>query len=324
MAWLVTGGAGYIGGHVVHRLLDDGHEVVVFDDLSAGLRRRVPSRVPLYEGDLRDQSDLVRVMRAHDVSGVVHLAGRKSVPESTMESLRYYRNNVAGFIAVLEAMAEAGVRRIVQSSSAAVYGDARGPVHSEVTAVDPLSPYARTKLVAEMALSDVAASSGLSYLTLRYFNPVGAREARLAEVAGGNVFTALFDAIDSGAVFGVTGDDFDTRDGSGLRDYIHVEDLADAHAAAVEYVSRTEAGDVVNIATGRGHTVFELLEAVRVVTGLPVPYKVVARRPGDPAGAVAAVDRAARLLGWRARRDLTEMVDSAWRMWRAQRDAATV
>lgn len=324
MSWLVTGGAGYIGGHVVHRLRAEGYKVVVFDDLSAGVAERLPDDVPLCVGDLLDRAALSDVMRSHNVSGVVNLAARKSVPESTLDPLRYHRDNVGGFIAVLDAMNDAGVRRIVQSSSAAIYGGAPGPVHAETTPVDPLSPYATTKLMAELILRDAAAAGHLSYLALRYFNPVGASEPELAEVGGANVFRILFDAIDSGEVFGVTGDDFDTRDGSGLRDYIHIEDLADAHVAAVEHVKQHETGDVVNIGTGRGYTVFELLEAVREVTGLAVPHKVVDRRPGDAAGAVAAVERAERLLGWRAERDLKDMVDSAWSMWRAQHDGVPV
>lgn len=324
MSWLVTGGAGYIGAHVVLRLRAQGYAVVVFDDLSSGVAERLPSEVPLCVGDLSDRGALAEVMRVHGVVGVVNLAARKSVPESTVDPLRYLRDNVGGFIAVLDAMNDVGVRRIVQSSSAAVYGGAPGPVHAESTVVDPLSPYAETKLMAEWMLRDAAAAGRLSYLALRYFNPVGASEPRLAEVAGANVFTVLFNAIDSGEVFGVTGDDFDTRDGSGLRDYIHIEDLADAHVAAVERVSRDDVGEVVNIGTGRGYTVFELLAAVRRVTGLAVPHKVVERRPGDPAGAVAAVELAERLLGWRAVRGLEDMVACAWSMWRAQRDGVPV
>lgn len=324
MSWLVTGGAGYIGGHVVRRLRAHGLGVVVFDDLSSGVADRLPADVPLCVGDLLDRSALGEAMRAHGVSGVVNLAARKSVPESTVDPVRYHRDNVGGFIAVLDAMRDVGVRHIVQSSSAAVYGGAPGPVHAETTAVDPLSPYATTKLMAELILRDAGAAGQLSFLALRYFNPVGASEPRLAEVGGANVFTVLFNAIDSGEVFGVTGDDFDTRDGSGLRDYIHIEDLADAHVAAVDFVRGNASGEVVNIGTGRGYTVFELLEAVRDVTGLAVPHKIVGRRPGDAAGAVAAVERAERLLGWSAGRDLRDMVASAWTMWRAQHDGVPV
>lgn len=324
MSWLVTGGAGYIGGHVVRRMRAQGYQVVVYDDLSTGVADRVPEGVPLCVGNLLDRDALTDVMRIHNVTGVVNLAARKSVPESTTDPMLYHRDNVSGFIAVLDAMKDAGVRHIVQSSSAAIYGGAPGPVHAETTPADPLSPYATTKLMAELILKDAAAAGHLSYLALRYFNPVGALAPELAEVGGANVFTILFNAIDSGEVFGVTGDDFDTRDGSGLRDYIHIEDLAEAHVAAVEYVSGHEAGDVVNIGTGRGYTVFEMLEAVRQVSGQQVPHKVVDRRPGDAAGAVAAVERAERLLGWRARYDLMDMVHSAWTMWRAQRDGVPV
>lgn len=321
MTWLITGGAGYIGSHVVRRLRDAGHGVVVFDDLSSGNARRVPDGVAVVEGNLVDRAALAEAMKAHSVTGVVNLAARKSVPESVAAPLWYYRENVGGFIALLDAMADTGVTRLVQSSSAAIYGAAPGPLLNEETPTVPLSPYASTKLMAEQILGDVAAGNDLSYLALRYFNPVGANAPELAEVGGSNIFAVLFSAIDAGRPFGVTGDDFNTRDGSGLRDYIHIEDLAEAHVAAVEYVAGHQGGEIVNIGTGRGYTVFELLDAVREVTGLPVPHEVVPRRPGDPDGAAAAVDKAARLLGWNAKRELKEMVDSAWSMWRAQHDA---
>ena len=319
MTWLITGGAGYIGSHVVKRLRETGRDVVVLDDLSAGNVNRVPAGVPVVKGNLCDRGLLAEAMAGHHVDGVVNLAARKSVPESVAQPLWYYRENLGGFIALLDAMAEVGVTRLVQSSSAAIYGDA-GPVLDEDTPTVPLSPYARTKLMAEQVLVDSADSTGLSYLALRYFNPVGAVAPALAEVGGTNIFALLFSAIDAGRPFGVTGADYDTRDGSGLRDYLHIADLADAHVAAASYLDNQECREIVNIGTGIGYTVFELLDMVREVTGLPVPHEVVARRPGDPAGAVASVTKAERLLGWRAHRDLRDMVDSAWRMWRQQRD----
>lgn len=320
MTWLVTGGAGYIGAHVVRELVRAGHRVIVFDDLSTGRAERVPENVVTRLGNTTDTARLTEVMTEFEVTGVVNLAARKSVPESVAQPLWYYQQNVGGFAALLAAMAETGVQRLVQSSSAAIYGAAPGPALSEDDPVIPLSPYAQTKLIAEQMLADTAEALKLSYLALRYFNPVGAAEPVLAEVGGTNVMAVLFNAIDTGQTFQVTGDDFDTHDGSGIRDYIHILDLAEAHVAAVERVSTGQFRDVVNVGTGSGYTVFELLDAVRDVTGLPVPHEVVGRRPGDPAGAAAAVERSARVLGWRAQRDLRDMVDSAWRMWRAQHD----
>lgn len=319
MTWLVTGGAGYIGSHVVRELNRTGHRVVVFDDFSSGRTERVPEGVASRQGCITDAARLTEVITEFDVTGVVNLAARKSVPESVAQPLWYYQQNVGGFAALLAAMADTGVHRMVQSSSAAIYGAAPGPLSEDIP-VAPLSPYAQTKLIAEHMLTDTAEALKLSYLALRYFNPVGAAEPNLAEVGGTNVMAVLFNAIDTGQTFQVTGDDFDTRDGSGVRDYIHILDLAEAHVAAVERVSTGQFRDVVNIGTGRGYTVFELLDTVREVTGLPVPHEVVGRRPGDPAGAAAAVERSATVLGWHARRDLRDMVDSAWRMWRAQHD----
>ncbi len=320
MTWLVTGGAGYIGSHVVRELASAGHSVVVFDDLSAGVTARLAEGTPFRQGTLRDEDALFDALTAFDVTGVVNIAARKSVPESVDRPLWYYQENVVGFTSLLAAMERAGVTRIVQSSSAAIYGSAAGPMLTEDETVTPLSPYAQTKLVAEHILADVADSLKLSYLALRYFNPIGATEPVLAEVGGTNVMAVLFAAIDADRTFQVTGDDFDTRDGSGVRDYIHVRDLAKAHVAAVDRVTADEYRDVVNVGTGRGYTVFELLDAVRKVTGRAVPHEVVGRRPGDPAGAAASVEKAARILGWHAEHDLLDMVDSAWRMWRAQHD----
>jgi UDP-glucose 4-epimerase len=321
MTWLITGGAGYIGSHVTRRLRDAGHAVVVFDDLSSGNPGRVPSDVPLWRGDLTDRQALVAAMSAHQVSGVVNLAARKRVTESVDEPLWYYRENVGGFLCLLAAMADAQVRLLVQSSTAAVYGAAPGPVLSEDSLTVPLSPYAATKLMAERILADCASTAGLSYVVLRYFNPMGAEAPELAEAPAGGVSAVLFDAVANDRIFEVTGGDFRTRDGSGLRDYIHISDLTDAHVAAVEYVSRRCGGEIVNIGTGQGHTVLELLATTRMVTGRPVRHRVVARRPGDPDGAVAETGKAARLLGWRARRDLKETLDNAWTMWQAHHAA---
>ncbi|MFZ0160758.1 MAG: UDP-glucose 4-epimerase GalE [Kineosporiaceae bacterium] len=312
MSWLLTGGAGYIGSHVLRAMTEEGLPVVVLDDLSTGDARKVPPHVPLVVGSVLDGTVLRATLREHSVTGVVHLAGKKSVVESVAQPLLYYRQNVAGALTLLEAMAAEGVGRLVFSSSAAVYGTPDGDSVDETGPARPESPYGRTKLVSEWMVRD-AAALGLSCISLRYFNVVGCADPVLADTGGTNLFPLVFRALTAGRRPVVFGDDYLTRDGSCVRDYIHVEDLAEAHVAAARRVASGTVDETVNIGCGVGHTVFEVLATMAALTGRDTTPSVLPRRPGDPAGMVAATGLAERLLGWTARRDLADMVDSAWR-----------
>ncbi len=316
MTWLLTGGAGYIGSHVIRSMTTAGLRVVVLDDLSTGDRGKVPQDVPLVVGSVLD-GDLVRAtLREHRVTGVVHLAGKKAVAESVADPLLYYRENVGGVVSLLGAMAAEGVDRLVFSSSAAVYGtpDGDGTDGVDETApTRPESPYGRSKLVGEQVIRDAVAAHGINAVSLRYFNVVGCAEPALADTGGTNLFPLVIRALEAGTQPTVFGDDYPTRDGSCVRDYIHVGDLADAHVAAAHLLAGgSPVDEVVNVGCGTGHTVLEVLDMFSRVTGLDASPAVLARRPGDPAAMVAVPGRAHDVLGWTSREDLRSMVVSAW------------
>lgn len=313
MTWLLTGGSGYIGSHVIRALQVSGREVVVLDDLSTGLASRVPEGVPLIVGSLADRALVEQTLREHAVTGVVHLAAKKAVGESVEQPLWYYRENVDGILSLLEAMTATGVTNIVYSSSAAVYGQPpRSPVHEDDPTV-PLSPYGETKLIGEWAVRDVAAISDLSWVSLRYFNVAGTASVDLADTSVANLIPIVLRSLSAGEPATVFGDDYPTRDGTCLRDYIHVADLATAHAAAADVTESGSAAEIVNIGTGTGTSVLEVLRSVGRAVGHEVPYAVVDRRAGDPAELVAAADLAGSVLGWRAEKTLDDMTESAAR-----------
>ncbi len=320
MTWLVTGGAGYIGSHTVRRLCAAGHQVVVLDNLSSGNRDRIPAGVPLVVGEVADRAAVTATLREYGVTGVLHFAGQKSPTDSMSQPVHYYEQNVGGMISLLGAVVDAGVRRFVFSSSAAVYGIPSTPVVTEETPATPLNPYGASKLVCEWMLRSTAQAHDLSWIALRYFNVVGSDDPILADRGAINLFPLIFTAMTEDRPALVTGDDYPTRDGTGIRDYVHVADLADAHVAAVARLvgSAEKTGDFYNVGTGVGYSVLEVLDAIRAETGQPVPHVVGPRRPGDPPEVVASAEKIAAELGWRARRDLAEMVGSAWRSWAAQ------
>ncbi|OIJ88878.1 UDP-glucose 4-epimerase GalE [Streptomyces sp. MUSC 14] len=321
MTWLITGGAGYIGAHVARAMTGAGERVVALDDLSAAVPARLPAGVPLVEGSTLDKDRLTRVLREYDVTGVVHLAARKQVAESVAEPTRYYRENVGGLGTLLDAVAAAGIRRLVFSSSAAVYGNPDVDLITEDTPCAPVNPYGETKLAGEWLVRAAGAAYGISTVCLRYFNVAGAAAPELADTGVFNIVPMVFDRLTRDEAPRIFGDDYPTPDGTCVRDYIHVADLAEAHlAAARRLAGEGAAGDLtLNIGRGEGVSVRELITVVGEVTGDRRAPVTEGRRPGDAPRAVASAERAARELDWRARRDVREMVASAWQGWRLHR-----
>jgi UDP-glucose 4-epimerase len=316
MTWLVTGGAGYIGAHVVRGLCEAGHRVVVLDDLSTGRPERLPGDVALVVGSVSDRPLVTEVLTRYRIDGVAHLAARKSPAESVARPGWYHQENVGGLAALLDGMAGAGVARLLFSSSAAVYGSPRCPRVSESAPTAPINPYGQTKLLGERLIETAGRGRGLSWLALRFFNVVGAADPLLADRVPTNLVPIALSAMRSDTPVTVTGADYPTRDGTGIRDYVHVQDLADAHVAAVGRLMRgPAAARVYNVGTGQGHSVLEVLHRIAAVTGQPVAHHLGPRRAGDPPEVVADVSRIWRELGWRARYGLTEMIASTWLAW---------
>ena len=313
MTWLVTGGAGYIGAHVVRALVQDGRDVVALDDLSTGARDRVDPRARFVEGSLLDRTVLDAALPG--VTGVVHIAAKKQVGESVAEPLHYYRENVDGLLTLLEACRDHGVEQVVFSSSAATYGMPDVDLVTEDTPKAPLSPYGETKLVGEWLLRDCARAFGLRVVSLRYFNVAGAASPDLGDPGVFNLVPLVFQALSKGERPQVFGGDYPTPDGTCVRDYVHVADVAAAHLAAARALEDGSAGATYNVGRGVGSSVLEVLATVAEVTGRDTAYDVVDRRPGDPARIVASVDRITADLGFEAVHDLREMVASAWEAW---------
>ena len=319
MTWLVTGGAGYIGAHVVRALLQDGEQVVVVDDLSTGDRSRLDPAAVFEEGSVLDRGLLRRVLREHAVTGVVHIAAKKQVGESMADPLLYYRENVEGLVALLDSCRAKGVDRFVFSSSAATYGLPDVEQVTEDVVGRPLSPYGESKLIGEWMLAACARAYALRVMSLRYFNVAGAASDVLGDPGVFNLIPMVFERLERGERPRVFGADYDTPDGTCVRDYVHVADIADAHLAAAKALDDGAAGGTYNIGRGEGASVLEVLKVVGEVTGLDTTPEVVDRRPGDPARIVAEVGRISDGLGFVAQRDLRDMVTSAWSAWQAAR-----
>ncbi|MFE0540230.1 UDP-glucose 4-epimerase GalE [Streptomyces sp. NPDC058891] len=316
MTWLITGGAGYIGAHVVRAMTEAGERTVVYDDLSTGLVERVPAEVPLVVASTLDSESLRRALTDHAVTGVVHLAAKKQVGESMELPLHYYRENVEGLRVLLEAVTGAGVPSFVFSSSAAVYGMPDVSLVTEETPCLPMSPYGETKLVGEWLVRATARATGLSTACLRYFNVAGAAAPELADVGVFNLIPMVFEKLTQSAPPRIFGDDYPTPDGTCVRDYIHVVDLAEAHVAAARALRTSPGADLtLNIGRGEGVSVREMVDRINAITGYGTPPTVTPRRPGDPARVVASADRIARELGWMAKHDVEDMITSAWEGW---------
>lgn len=320
---LVTGGAGYIGSHTVRMLQERNVPVVVYDNLSAGHRAAVDA--PLVVADLSDRDALAEVFREWAPRAVIHFAARCYVGESVEDPALYYRENVVHTHHLLEAMLRAGCEELVFSSTCAVYGVPKQMPIDERAARDPISPYGRTKFVMELMMEDYAAAYGMRYAALRYFNAAGAApDARLGEDhRPESHLIPLVLGVAAGArpEIQIFGDDYPTPDGTCIRDYVHIVDLADAHLRALAQLQAGKAQIHCNLGTGRGYSVREVVDASRRITGHPIPERVVASRPGDPPELVSGGSRAEELLGWKpARADLDTIVEDAWRFMQAHPD----
>ncbi|MBK8767091.1 MAG: UDP-glucose 4-epimerase GalE [Burkholderiaceae bacterium] len=323
---LVTGGAGYIGSHTVLELLLAGYPVVVLDNLSNAspealvrVERITGARAPLVVGDIRDEALVTDLLARHDFGAVLHFAGLKAVGESVAKPLAYYDNNVTGTQVLLRCLQRTAVRRFVFSSSATVYGDPESVPLSETSRTGPTNPYGRSKWMIEFMLGDLAAAEpGWAIGILRYFNPVGAHSSGLIGEDPADVPNNLMPFVAQVAVgrrerLSVFGSDWPTEDGTGVRDYIHVVDLAQGHVAALERLNRQAGAFTVNLGTGRGYSVLQMIRAFEKASGRKVPYDLVARRPGDIAECWADPAMAHALLGWRATRDIDTMCADVWR-----------
>lgn len=320
MKVLVCGGAGYIGSHMVRHLVRGGHEVVVFDNLSTGHREAVGD-VALVEGDVLDAQALDAVFAAHDFDAVMHFCARSLVGESVQKPLAYYENNVVGTLGLMQAMQRAGVDKLVFSSTAAVFGQPQAELIDEGHPTQPINPYGASKLMVERMLADAAGAYGLRSVALRYFNAAGADAAgELGESHDPETHlipNVLRAALRQGGGLKVFGDDYATRDGTCVRDYVHVNDLAAAHLAAVEFMHEHDGAHVFNLGNGEGFTVLEVIEASRRVTGVDIAFERAPRRAGDPAVLVASSARAREKLGWQpAYTDIGAIIETAWRWHR--------
>jgi UDP-glucose 4-epimerase len=322
MTWLVTGGAGFIGAHVVHALHAAGEQVVVLDDLSTGREARIAELegVQFVRGSV-NTSLVAMLLSDYEIGGVVHAAAKKQPGESVENPLLYYRENIGSLVSLLRGMEKAGVDSLVFSSSAAVYGDQDAEVLTEDLTCRPASPYGESKLAGEWLIADVARSSGLRYVNLRYFNAAGAARPELADTGAFNLIPMVFEQLTQGKPPQIFGTDYSTPDGTTIRDYIHVSDIASAHLAAARHLANGSADTgqsrlTLNVGTGKGSSTREVVDTILDVTGhADLAPEELGRRPGDPAVSIASAGRIQEALGWTAEYDLRAMVESAWAGW---------
>ena len=308
---LVVGGAGYIGAHVAYLLQENGYGVRIYDDFSNGLKSRIEGKFSdVVIGDVLDRQALISACEGIDA--VIHLAAKKAVGESVDNPLKYYENNVGGTLNLLAAMSLKGVKKIVFSSTAAVYAPSEKLSITESDLTEPLSPYGQTKLLSEKLISAVASAEDLSAISLRYFNVVGALRDEFADNSKDNLVPKVFAALKAGKNPEIYGSDYPTKDGSCIRDYIHISDLAKAHLVALEKVFTTKVDEVYNVGSGTGYSVTEMINQIAESIGKAITPTLSPRRPGDTAQLIASIAKIERDLGWKPERSLKEMIDSAW------------
>jgi UDP-glucose 4-epimerase len=319
MTVLVTGGAGYIGSHMVLALADAGNDVVVLDDLSTGFEWMVHPAATFIEGDVGDEALVAGIIRKHSIKAIAHFAGSIVVPESVTDPLKYYLNNTVKSRSLIGAAVQNGIEKFLFSSTAAVYGDARESPISEATPLDPVSPYGTSKLMTEMMLRDVARAHPLRFVALRYFNVAGAdpqgRSGQSTRQATHLIKVATQAALGERSQIDIFGTDYPTPDGTCLRDYIHVSDLAHAHTLALDYLDAGGDSTVFNCGYGRGYSVREVVEAVKRVSGVDFPVDLSPRRAGDPATLIASADRIRKTLNWSPRLDDVETIIRHALLW---------
>ena len=317
MAILVLGGAGYIGSHTVFELIDKGEDVVVADNLQTGHRESVHSKARFYKGDIRDEAFLNDLFKKENISSVIHFAANSLVGESMTDPLKYYDNNLYGTMILLKSMVENGIDKIVFSSTAATYGEPENIPIKETDKTEPINTYGETKLAMEKMFKWVSNAHNIKYVSLRYFNACGAHKSgKIGEAH--NPETHLIPLIlqvpnNLRENIKIFGDDYDTKDGTCIRDYIHVTDLAQAHILAIEYLKKNNKSDIFNLGNGIGFSVKEIIETARNVTGHPIPAIVSPKRPGDPAQLIASSEKAEKLLGWKQLyANPEDIINSAW------------
>jgi UDP-glucose 4-epimerase len=313
MSWLVTGGAGYIGSHVVRALQIEGLDPVVVDDMSSGFEDFVPADVPFVRASVLDLAALKAAIEDKKVEGVIHLAGFKYAGVSVRRPLHTYTQNVQGTVTLLEAMVATGVQNLVFSSSAATFGTPDADLVTETTPTRPESPYGESKLIGEWLLRDVAAAHDLRHTSLRYFNVVGSGWSDLYDASPHNLFPLVLDALANGRTPQINGTDFPTPDGTCIRDYVHVADLAHSHVVGARKLAAGESLEpIYNLGSGAGVSVRQIMDTVAEVTGIDFTPDLAPRRPGDPARIVASGELAARDIDWAMRHTLRDMIASAW------------
>jgi UDP-glucose 4-epimerase len=308
---LVIGGAGYIGAHICQSLVDNGYPVRIFDDFSNGLHRRIDGKfTDLVEASVLDRSALIRAMDGID--SIIHLAAKKAVEESVSNPLKYYEHNVGGTLNILAAMAVKKVKKIVFSSTAAVYAPSEKSAIDESDLLAPLSPYGATKVMAEELIKSVGVAEGFSTISLRYFNVVGSTKVEFADNSKDNLVPKVFAAIKRGESPEIYGSDYPTKDGTCIRDYIHVADLADSHLSALKRVESSIVHEAYNVGSGKGYSVKEMIDQIAVSMNKELTPKLCPRRAGDIPQLIASISKIERELGWKPKRSLKEMIDSAW------------